>query len=104
MNSTRVLLSNKILTELLPILPPSKIRSYLMSHGWILEGGIGGSVLSPVATIWHRREPQNKDLEIIQPENGNIRDFQQRQWDLICVLSEFEQRAVDEITKDISQL
>ena len=72
-----------------------QIRAYLISNNWIESGALGKK-----ATIWHR--PENDDSEIILPEDTHLRDYSARIMDVLVVLSEYENRFVEDIFADIS--
>ncbi|WP_336146514.1 hypothetical protein [Marinobacter salarius] len=75
---------------------PSRLEKYLHSCGWAEDG-----VISDKAKIWHRPEEKYFDLEIIQPLDENLRDYSQRMYEAIHVLSEFEGRPSSKIAEDV---
>ena len=75
---------------------PSRLEKYLYSCGWAEDGIIGDK-----AKVWHRPEEKYFDLEIIQPLDENLRDYSQRMYEAIQVLSEFEGRSSTKIVEDI---
>jgi len=76
---------------------PNQLSEYLMSHGWTEDGKLG-----EVATIWHRKENEYQNFEILQPLTNGLKDYPQRVYDLIEVLSEFEQRAFFEVVNNLN--
>lgn len=76
---------------------PNQLSGYLTSHGWIEDGELG-----EIATIWHRKENEYHDFEILQPLTTDLKDYCQRVYDLIEVLSEFEQRAFFDVVNDLN--
>lgn len=75
---------------------PSRLEKYLYSSGWVEDG-----VISDKAKVWHRPEEKYFDLEIIQPLDKNLRDYLQRTYEVIKVLSEFEARSSVRIVEDV---
>lgn len=78
---------------------PNQIRGYLGSNGWVEDGAIG-----EIASIWHRRAPEESEYEILSPETQTLRDYGSRVGDLIGVLARFERRQNKEVLNDISRL
>lgn len=78
-------------------LVPSQLSGYLTSHGWIEDGDLG-----EIATIWHRKENEYQDFEILQPLTIHLKDYYQRVYDLIEVISNFEQRAFFDVVNDLN--
>lgn len=76
---------------------PVQLRGYLDSHGWVEEGNI-----RDVASVWHRPELEKRDFEVLQPETDKIKDFNDRVWGLLQVVSDFEKRTIEEVYRDIS--
>lgn len=76
---------------------PSQLSAYLAHQGWFEDGELG-----EIVTIWHRNENEYLDFEILQPKTTDIKDYHQRVCDLVEVLSEFEQRAIDGIVNDLN--
>lgn len=78
-------------------LSPNQLSRYLSYSGWIEDG-----VLNEKAVVWHRQESDLIDFEIIQPLTKDLKDYNQRVFDLIEVLAEFEARSSVEIIDDLS--
>jgi hypothetical protein len=76
---------------------PNQLSEYLMSRGWTEDGKLG-----EVATIWHRKEDEYQNFEILQPLTNGLKDYPQRVYDLIEVLSEFEQRAFFDVVNSLN--
>lgn len=76
---------------------PSQLSGYLTTHGWIEDGDLG-----EIATIWHRKENEYQSFEILQPLTIDLKDYCQRVYDLIEVISEFEQRAFFDVVNDLN--
>lgn len=85
------------LKETIKSLRPNQMLAYLTSEGWREDGCINDT-----ASVWHRTENQYHDFEIIQPLKYDLKDYVQRVYDLITVLSEFENRALRDIVDDLS--
>ncbi|CCF96782.1 hypothetical protein RSK60_1610002 [Ralstonia solanacearum K60] len=49
---------------------PDQLSAYLTLRGWSNDGSIGS-----LASIWHRPEPQRKDVEILLPIAVHAKDF-----------------------------
>lgn len=75
---------------------PGRLEKYLFSCGWTEDG-----VIIDKAKVWHRPEDKYFDLEIIQPLDENLRDYSQRMYEAIQVLSEFEGRSPARIAEDV---
>ena len=78
-------------------LVPAQLNGYLLSQGWFEDG-----VLGEIATIWHRKEKEYHEFEIVQPLTINLKDYEKRVYDLVNVLSEFENRAFFDIADDLN--
>jgi len=78
-------------------LTPAQLRGYLVSHGWREE-----SKIKDIASVWHRPESDKQDFEILQPEVQSIKDFSDRVLDMLQVLSDFEERTLEDVFRDIS--
>lgn len=76
---------------------PSQLSGYLTSQGWVEDGE-----LSEIAAIWHRKENEYQGFEILQPLTTDLKDYCQRVYDLIEVLSEFEQRLFFDVVNDLN--
>lgn len=88
--------NDTVLTTIKSLLP-NQLYSYLSAQNWVEDGSIG-----TIATIWHRSELENNDYEIVQPTTTNLKDYHQRVYDLINVLSDFESRPLVDIADDLS--
>lgn len=75
---------------------PKNLECYLQSNGWVADGYVLGQ-----ATIWHRREEDFFDFEVIQPTSIDVKGYQQRILDAIHSLSEFENRSPLKIIREI---
>lgn len=75
---------------------PIRLEKYLHSCGWDEDGFV-----SDKAKVWHRPEEKYFDLEIIQPLDDNLRDYSQRMYEAIHVLSEFEGRSSAKIIQEV---
>lgn len=75
---------------------PNQLSSYLSSTGWCEDGKI-----SDIATIWHR--PEEDEYEIIQPLYVDLKDYNQRVYDLLNLLSEFNGQRIDQLILDITE-
>lgn len=71
------------------------LTSYLHEKNWIISSNTN------LYNIWHRTEEQYYDYEIVQPLETSILGYKQRIFELLTNLSEFENRDLTEITKDI---
>jgi hypothetical protein len=78
-------------------LQPNQLNSYLSYSGWFVDGSI-----NDIAQIWHRKESEFESFEIIQPSTKEIKDYNQRVYDLIEVLAEFENRSISGVINDLS--
>ncbi len=76
---------------------PNRLSGNLAYTGWVEDGN-----LNEIATIWHRKEKEFQEFEILQPLKKEIKDYNQRVYDLIEVLSEFEQRTIFDIINDLN--
>lgn len=75
---------------------PRRLEKYLHSCGWVED-----YLISNKAKVWHRPEEIFFDLEIIQPLDQSLRDYTQRLYDAIQVLSEFEERSIIKIIENV---
>ena len=75
---------------------PNRLEKYLYSCGWTEDG-----VISNKAKVWHRPEEKHFDLEIVQPLDENLRDYPQRMYEAIQVLSEFEGRSPTKVIEGV---
>ena len=87
---------NKLLSSIKSLVP-AQLNGYLLSQGWFEDG-----VLGEIATIWHRKEKEYHEFEIVQPLTINLKDYEKRVYDLVNVLSEFENRAFFDIVDDLN--
>ncbi|ADE14119.1 hypothetical protein Nhal_0946 [Nitrosococcus halophilus Nc 4] len=90
-------MSNSTLLKRIEAITPDQIRGYLVSNGWIEEGSIG-----EIASIWHRTEAKYTNFEVVQPEAQYLKDYKKRVWDIIHILSHFEERSYDDVLKDVA--
>jgi len=90
-------MSNTSLLNSIKSLLPSQLSGYLLHKGWDKDGELGG-----VVTIWHRKEADYIDFEILQPITTEIKDYHQRVYDLIKVLSNFEKRSAEDVSNDLN--
>ncbi len=79
------------------LLLPNQLSSYLSYSGWVADG-----VINDVAQIWHRQEKEFESFEIVQPITKDIKDYNQRVYDLIEVLAELEKRSISGVINDLS--
>jgi hypothetical protein len=84
-----------IITSINKIIP-LKLEKFLLSRGWVEDGYVGDK-----AKVWHRQEEEHFDLEIIQPLDNRLRDYSQRMYEIIQVLSEFEVKELAGILDEI---
>ncbi len=75
---------------------PSQLEKYLRSSGWSDDEAI-----SDKAKVWHRPENKHFDLEIIQPFDKSLRDYTQRMYEAVRVVSDFEERSVNDVIDDV---
>lgn len=75
---------------------PLKLEKFLLSRGWVEDGHI-----SDKAKIWHHKEEEHFELEIIQPLDIHLRDYSQRMYEIIKALSEFEIKKIADVLDDI---
>ena len=78
-------------------LTPNQLSTYLLSQNWIEDGRIGD-----VASVWHRRELENKQFELVLPLKLDLKDYQNSVLDLIKKLSEFEKRSLSDVSNSLS--
>lgn len=76
---------------------PNRLEKYLASTGWLEDGKI-----SDIAKVWHRPEESHFELEIIQPLDQGLRDYPQRMYEAIQILSEYEEVSLTKIIQDIN--
>lgn len=86
------LINNKFIEEI----NPKALSGYLESKGWIKDGNVFEH-----AFIWHRKEPESYDFEVIQPLSTDIKAYKQRVYDALNALAEYEERTVQIIAVDI---
>ncbi len=79
-------------------LTPDQIAGYLTSQGWVNSGSLG-----KFASVWHREEESLQHLEIVEPLDRSLRDYENRVVDLIAVLSGFEGRPFLDVVSDVSR-
>lgn len=72
-------------------------NKYLESKGWYLK-----SVLNDIVGIW--RSSRYPDREILQPIDINLMDFSRRAEVLLSVLSETQDKKVNEIVDEINEI
>lgn len=90
-------MTRQLIKEQLRNTPLWQVSTYLMSTGWLLDGMIGS-----VGSIWHRKEAQHSDAELILPETNEIRDCEDRLADVVEQLSIFEMRPAEEVVRAIN--
>lgn len=83
--------------ESIKSITPNQLSRYLSSTDWREDGNI-----RDIAAIWHRHEKDLYEFEIIQPLRIDLKDYKQRVYDLINLLSEFERREFIDIANDIN--
>lgn len=89
-------MTERSLIEIIKSLRPNQIVAYLTSQNWREDGHIGKN-----SSVWHRKENEYYDFEIIQPLRNDLKDYVQRTYDLIEVLSKFENRPIRGIVDDL---
>lgn len=77
-------------------LSPSLIANYLQYSGWSESSQIRKNI-----SIWHRTEEKNFEFEIIQPLDLSLKDYEQLTLKMFSVLSNFENRSINEISEDL---
>lgn len=75
---------------------PSQLIGYLTAQGWREDGAIEN-----VASVWHRKEREYFEFEIIQPARIDLKDYTQRISDLVGTLARFENRSVQSVLEDL---
>lgn len=84
------------LVEIIKTLRPNQIMAYLTAQNWREDGAIGKN-----SSVWHRAESEYYDFEIIQPLRSDLKDYAQRTYELIDVLSKFESRPMRDVVDDL---
>ena len=74
------------------------LTAYLKANQWIISSNIQDQY-----NVWHRPEEQFYDFEIVQPLNNSILGFNQRIFEVINTLAQFESRNIVSILNDINQ-
>jgi len=75
---------------------PDQLSAYLTLRGWSNDGSIGS-----LASIWHRPEPQQKDVEILLPIAVDAKDFKDRLYDAVDALGAYEARSPIDVISDV---
>lgn len=73
-----------------------KIEAYLLSRSWIKDAEI-----RTVATVWHRLD--SIDAEIVLPISTSVKDYDQRLYDAIRMLSLYEKRSISDLINDLAR-
>jgi len=74
------------------------LTAYLKANQWIISSNIQDQY-----NVWHRPEEQFYDFEIVQPLDNNIIGFNQRIFEVLNTLVQFESRNILSIFNDINQ-
>ncbi|MGQ7273979.1 hypothetical protein [Marinobacter sp. V034] len=75
---------------------PIQLEKYLRSSGWTDDEAIGDK-----AKVWHRPEKKYFDLELVQPLDKSLRDYMQRMYEAMQVVSDFEERPIKKVIEDV---
>lgn len=75
---------------------PDQLSAYLTLRGWSNDGRIGS-----LASIWHRPEPQQNDVEILLPVADQAKDFKDRLFDAVEALGAYEARSPVDVISDV---
>lgn len=76
---------------------PNDVSAYLRAQGWIFAPGI-----SSKTEILHHPLDNTSRYELLLPRDRVLRDFAERMRELLVAVSEFEERSVQELVKDIN--
>ncbi len=80
-----------------PGVSTEQLQTYLQSKQWFEDGKIRS-----VATIWHRREEEHVEAEVILPFSY-VKDYRQRLRDALFAIASFEGRGVLDVLNDIKR-
>jgi len=69
---------------------------YLKANDWIIDGKI-----SNMALIWHRKEEEYSNYEILMPIKKNLADYYDRLFDAVQVLANFYKKDLINVVNDI---
>ena len=75
-----------------------QLQAYLQSRQWLEDGKVRS-----VATIWHRREDEHAEAEVILPF-PYVKDYRQRLRDALSAIASFEGREIYDVLNEIKRL
>jgi hypothetical protein len=64
---------------------PDLLEAYLTTNEWTYDGD-----LHNLASIWHRSEPEHRDVEILLPRTTDLKDYIDRMVDAVLGIAAFE--------------
>lgn len=89
-------MTNTEFQKLIGVITPDTIGKYLKKENWVEDGQISNQ-----AIIWHRKEEEFYENEVIQPTDVKVRSYSQRVKEAVGAIAEFEKRDVSKIVDDM---
>lgn len=81
-----------------PRVSAEQLQAYLESKQWFEDGKIRS-----VATVWHRREDEHTEAEVILPL-PTVKDYRQRIRDALSAIASFEAREFFDVLDEVKRL
>jgi len=87
---------NPLIKKKLDTINPKRFSKYLEANNWVLD-----SKLSDIALIWHRKEEEYSNYEILMPTSKSLKDYNDRLLEAIDILADFYNKELLTVINDI---